>query len=26
MAVMTGKLQFKPFDLPMAMKVAKLMG
>lgn len=25
-AVMTGKLQFKPFDLPMAMKVAKLMG
>jgi hypothetical protein len=25
-AVMNGKLQFKPFDFPMAMKVAKLMG
>lgn len=26
MAVMTGKLRFKPMDLPLAMKVAKLLG
>jgi len=26
LAVMSGKLQFKPFNLPLAMKVAKLMG
>lgn len=26
LAAMTGKLHFKPFDLPLAMKVAKLLG